>query len=619
MIGKQHPQHELFDVGNVFPLALRAGSFHGQLAVAAPKLFRDEDFAVFYSERTGRPSVPPSQLALMTLMQHESGCSDAEAVARTAYDLRWAAVLRRPAGEPLCAKSTFQLFRAHLVLHDEARAIFEKSIQEARRAGLLKGGALKIAVDTKPILGRGAVEDTYNLLGTGIQGLVRALAGLEQSKPEDWATCHDFGRYLGSNGPSLKGSADIDWSDPEARKQFLTEIVTDARRLLRLAGEALAGVSPEKAASVREAAALLEQLLLQDVVETTGADGEGRASIKEGTAPGRIPSAKDPEMRHGRKSKSKRFDGHKASIAVEVESQIIVDADVIAGDAPDAEGLLAQVERVEEQTGQRVEQTLGDCAYGSGAIRQTFAAAERTLVAKVPQEPTNNGFFPKSAFVLDLVNDTVTCPGGQTTGKFTGSEANGKLFHFGALCQGCSMRAQCTPAVGGRQVRVHPQEALLQAAREQQQTPEGRARLQQRGVVEHRLARLAQLRINQARYIGRKKTRFQLLIAATIANLRRTWNWEAARPEAGEPAAGTYAQGPPKVDRGGQRGSGSASAGSTAGPGWQGPEALRCRLLAHRLSLRAPLLTRPGSPAPAFRLAWASAGCLSNTAFRPRF
>ena len=52
-----------------------------------------------------------------------------------------------------------------------------------------------------------------------------------------------------------------------------------------------------------------------------------------------------------------------------------------------------------------------------------------------------------------------------------------------------------------------------------QQSPaydEYRAR---RVVVEHRLARLVQLGIRQARYFGRVKTRFQLYLAATVANL----------------------------------------------------------------------------------------------------
>ena len=40
-----------------------------------------------------------------------------------------------------------------------------------------------------------------------------------------------------------------------------------------------------------------------------------------------------------------------------------------------------------------------------------------------------------------------------------------------------------------------------------------------RVAVEHRLARLVQLGIRQSRYFGRVKTRFQLYLAATVANL----------------------------------------------------------------------------------------------------
>src|SRR5262249_31938253 len=147
---------------------------------------------------------------------------------------------------PLCAKSTFQLFRAHLVLHDGVRTIFERSLHQARAAGLLARGPLKIAVDTRPILGRGAVEDTYNLLGTGIQQWIRALAQTQRLSPEAWAAAHDLSCYFAA---SLKGSADLDWSDAEARDAFLSQIVVDARRLLHPAGEALSGA---EAAGVRE-------------------------------------------------------------------------------------------------------------------------------------------------------------------------------------------------------------------------------------------------------------------------------------------------------------------------------------------------------------------------------
>jgi hypothetical protein len=596
MLGKRKAQRELFDVGNVFPVALDPTSFHGQLAPAADRLFRDEDFARFYAEGVGRASTPPALLALMTLMQHESGCSDAEAVARTAFDLRWAAVLRRAAGTPLCVKSTFQLFRAHLILHDTVRQVFEQSIAEARRAGLLKGGSLRVALDTKPILGRGAVEDTYNLLATGIQQLVRALAAAAGQEPEAWAQENDLGRYF---GPSLKGSADLDWSDPEARNQFLAEIVTDARRLLREARAARAG---NTAGAVREAAALLEQLLLQDVDESGDGDGGGTAAIREGTAKERIPSATDPEQRHGRKSKSKRFTGHKASVAVDVETQLILDAAVLPGSAGDATGALAQVERVEATTGQPVAASLGDCAYGGGETRQAFAEAERELVAKVPQESDNQGLFPKRAFVLDLDHDAVTCPGGQTTARFTRDKDGRKTFHFGAVCQDCPLRAHCTTAAGGRTLQVHTQEALLQAARAAQETPAGRERLRERVVVEHRLARLGQLGVGQARYRGRQKTRFQLLVLATVANLRWTWNWAGRQRSAVAGARGTGET----ATGGAAAGAAAAEAGGTGGAfvphrrrdGGRPP--FTAWLLPHRFVLP---------------VAWGS----PNATFRPRF
>jgi len=81
MIGKRKPQMPLFDVGNVYDLKLDPKSFHAQLALAAPRLFQDEDFGVFYNTKNGRPSVPPSLLAVATL-QHEAGVSDTNSRAK---------------------------------------------------------------------------------------------------------------------------------------------------------------------------------------------------------------------------------------------------------------------------------------------------------------------------------------------------------------------------------------------------------------------------------------------------------------------------------------------------------------------------------------------------------
>ena len=51
------------------------------------------------------------------------------------------------------------------------------------------------------------------------------------------------------------------------------------------------------------------------------------------------------------------------------------------------------------------------------------------------------------------------------------------------------------------------------------QTEVGKKTLQQRVVVEHRIARLVRLGIRQSRYFGKRKTCFQVIMAAVVANL----------------------------------------------------------------------------------------------------
>ena len=368
------------------------------------------------------------------------------------------------------------------------------------------------------------MRDTFNLLADGIVKLLRALASVEQTSVEEWAEAQGYERYL---GPSIKGEAAIDWSDRKARSALLATIVADADRLLEVArqaqGELPEGV-PEREGIVASAE-LLGQLLLQDV-ERTG-DGIG---LKDGVSKDRMMSVHDPEMRHGHKSSSKRFDGHKAAIVVDTDTQLITAVEVLPGNAPDNLGALELVEQSEANTGVPVEESLGDAAYGNGNTRQAFADAGRALIARVPGRP-NRKHFPKEDFRIDLNEGTCTCPAGQVTrkllpaGKRTGSTGRThrlQTFQFdAAVCEVCPLRPRCVAGSSGlgRTVQLHPQEALLQQARALQQSEAFARYRRRRVVVEHRLARLVQLGIRQARYFGRAKTRFQLYLAATVANL----------------------------------------------------------------------------------------------------
>ena len=235
-------------------------------------------------------------------------------------------------------------------------------------------------------------------------------------------------------------------------------------------------------------------------------------------------------MRHGRKSSSKRFDGHKAAVVVDTDSQLVTAVDILPGNAGDNTGVLELVEQSEENTGIAVEETIGDAAYGDGGTRQAFADADRTLIAKVPGRP-NKAHFPKEDFQIDLTAGACTCPAGQVTHtlRTMGNRTNRlgqtypvQSFQFDpAVCGVCPLRDQCIASSKGkgRTVTLHPQEALLQQARAFQQSEDFAEYPSRRQVVEHRLARLVQLGVRQSRYFGRTKTLYQLLLAATVANL----------------------------------------------------------------------------------------------------
>ena len=533
MLGERSDQRGLWEADRLYLDHVGRDTFYGLMASLRGRLFRDADFAAFYCLDNGRDSVPPSLLATALLLQSHDKVSDAEAKGRADFDIRWKVALGIEVEDRPFAKSTLQVFRAQLILHDKVREVFESSLRLARESGYLKKRSMKVALDTTNILGRGAVKDTCNLLADGIVQLIRALAQLKGINVGQWAKSQGYHRYHRYLGSSVKGEAAIDWSDKRARTALLAEIVADADRLLELSRQAQGELAEDSAErqQIVAGAELLGQLLLQDIERKSGdGDGDDGVSLKDGVSRDRMMSVHDPEMRHGHKSSSRRFDGHKAAIVVDTDSQLITAVEVLPGNAPDNLGALELVEASEANTGVPVEEAMGDAAYGDGDTRQAFADAGRTLIARVPGRPDRK-HFPKDDFVIDLAAGSCTCPAGQVThtivpaGKRTnrtGRVHRLQAFQFdGAECRTCPLRSQCIAAKGrkGRRVMIHPQEALLQQGRALQQSThydEYRAR---RVVVEHRLARLVQLGLRQSRYFGRVKTRCQLYLAATVANL----------------------------------------------------------------------------------------------------
>jgi IS5 family transposase len=463
-----------------------------------------------------------------------SSCSDEESIERSYCDLRWSAVLDLEPGERLCGKCTLQEFRARLHLNEAAEAQFHHLLKVAKKLGVLKGSNVKVAIDTTPVLGRGAVKDTYNLLGDGIRKLANVLAKIDGQVADEWAAEHDFSRYW--RGLSLKGEAEIDWSSNDAeRRVFLNVLVADAQRLLFLATEYSERVDEIGLEEIEKASRLLNRLISQDTEPDPdpsrktedGSVTHNGVRIRKGVTVERIVSVHDPEMRHGRKSASKRFDGYKLSLATDTDSGLILNVDILEAGASDSVGALDLIQATEDLAKIQVEKVIGDCAYGDGTTRQSFHDAGIELSAKVPNPPAKE-LFPKSRFILDLANTIATCPAGHSTREWEYyRHRHGVQARFRFRAEDCSncissrdcLRAQDKQRKRGRTIALHPQEKLLIAARQRQKQPGFREDTKRRQVAEQRLARMVQLGMRQARYFGKSKTKQQAILTAMVANL----------------------------------------------------------------------------------------------------
>jgi hypothetical protein len=88
-------QRGLFDAAWCSDL-LPEDSIYSLLAEHGDRIVRDEDFADCYSERHGRPSIPPSLLAKVLLLAYRDGLSDERAMEAVRFDLRWKVALDLP-------------------------------------------------------------------------------------------------------------------------------------------------------------------------------------------------------------------------------------------------------------------------------------------------------------------------------------------------------------------------------------------------------------------------------------------------------------------------------------------------------------------------------------------
>lgn len=476
--------------------------------------FQEQLEGMYRTTGAGEEPHSPALLCMVILLQGYVGASDAEAVELSLVDLRWQMVLNcLGATTPPFSQGGLQAFRERMIAHDMDRVLLERTVGLVRSGAMTEGEeravskALRAALDSRPLAGAGRVEDTINLLGHAARCIVQLVSKLTERDPEE--ICRKAGIPL-LLAPSIKAGLDIDWSDPKQKAMAVEVVERQVSSLQRWVDRHLDDVVHEP---LRPYIDTLTQVRAQDLEFTP----DGGTRIRQGVAPDRRISVQDSEMRHGRKSRSKRFDGYKEHIARDLDFPAIVACAVTPANRPEEEGALPIAEDIRRQR-LRLEELHIDRAYVNSPVVDDVFASGGTVFAKPwGQRAHRPGLFTKGDFWIDLRAKTITCPDGEVE-----AFQPGETVEFDPeACGACSFRSQCTQAASGhgRTVSISVDEARQRKFRKLQQTRPGRALLRERTAVEHALAHIAARKGHRARYVGVRKNLFDLRRSAAIQNL----------------------------------------------------------------------------------------------------
>jgi hypothetical protein len=481
--------------------------------------FQSELEGMYRNTGAGDEPVPPALMCMVTILQGYLRISDAEAVELSLVDARWQMVLGcLGAEEPIFSQGGLQAFRERLIAADMDRRLLERTIELARKTKEFDWKKLpkdlRLAVDSRPLAGAGRVEDTFNLLGHAARKIVECAAVILE-KPRD-EICRLAGIPLLLHS-SVKAGLDVNWSDPEEKEQALEKLVGQVTSLHDWIEEQRLNLE-EPIRPYIEAVAQVHKQDLED-------DAQG-VRIRQGVAQDRRVSIEDAEMRHGRKSKSKRFNGYKEHIAADMDTGLIAACSVTPANRPEEEAMPDLKADIERQ-GRAIGELSIDRAYiNSALVSEVIAAGGEVLAKPWAARNTHGGLFTKADFKIDMRSRTITCPAGQVE-----AFEPGDVVEFDPeQCGSCRLRSQCTFSASGRgrTVQIAEDEQLQHRLRKLQASPKGRARLRERVGIEHHLAHLSARQGPKARYNGCRKNLFDLRRAAAIQNLETNQRMIAA-------------------------------------------------------------------------------------------
>jgi transposase len=514
--------------------AFPKGNVYMRLRDELGPIYADPAFAPLFPN-SGQSAESPWRLALTLVMQFAENLSDRQAAEAVRARIDWKYALALDLTDPGFDFSVLSEFRDRVIDGAMEQHLLDAMLTAFRERGLLKPRG-KQRTDSTHVL---AAIRTLNRLESVGETLRAALNAVAVAAP-DWLLAQVTPEWFDRYGPRVeeyrlpKGEA--------ARKALGETIGADGMHVLT------AIYAPTAPAALRDLPAV-ETLRQVWVHQYYVIEGQLRWRAADDLPPAgtRFDSPYDPEARYGNK-RTTTWTGYKVHVTETCD--------------PETPHLLTHVETTPAQITD-VTQTapihdaladkdllpdthIVDAGYVDATLLVT-SQTEHQLELLGPVRPDTSWQaqaqqgYDSSCFRVNWEAQTVTCPQGQTTRRWSEAQdawgnavINVKCSRSG--CRSCEHRAVCTRAkTEPRELTLRPQveHEALQAARQRQQTPEWKAAYNVRAGVEGTLSqgiRVCDLR--RSRYLGLAKTHLQHILTAAGMNIARLDAWLTERPRA---------------------------------------------------------------------------------------
>ncbi len=216
MQGRSRQDRELLDAGELAGHLVPEGSVFAFLAEHRRELFPDSFTADLFRSGTGRPSLPADLVGGVLVLQALYDLSDGQAADAVKFDIRWKVACGRSLTQMSFDPSTLVYWRKRIAKSPRPGRVFDAVAQVISQAGVLAGKRRRV-IDSTVLDDAVATQDTVTQLTAAVRKVARVVPGageviagvctLDYSKP---------------------GKPVIDWDDPQAKENLVSDLVNDA-------------------------------------------------------------------------------------------------------------------------------------------------------------------------------------------------------------------------------------------------------------------------------------------------------------------------------------------------------------------------------------------------------